>query len=106
MKCPACKFESQHDFDACPSCNIILAKYYKRQEQLAEKKAEAEKPVECPKCKSTQISASKKGFSVGKAIGGALILGPFGLVGGFAGSGDLKLTCIKCGHNWQITPQQ
>jgi ssDNA-binding Zn-finger/Zn-ribbon topoisomerase 1 len=105
-QCPACGHQEAEPFSDCSKCGIIIAKYYKRQQVLAEKKAEAEKPVSCPKCESTQLSANKKGFSVGKAIGGALILGPLGLAGGFAGSNDIKLTCIKCGHNWQVTPQQ
>ncbi|NJK27378.1 MAG: hypothetical protein HC925_00685 [Coleofasciculaceae cyanobacterium SM2_3_26] len=47
-------------------------------------------PVEdavcCPKCRSTQIIIGKKGFGVGKAALGAVLLGPVGLAGGMLGS--------------------
>lgn len=41
----------------------------------------------CPMCKSTQIVANKKGFGLGKAATGGLLLGPVGLLGGIIGSG-------------------
>lgn len=58
--------------------------------------------VYCPKCHSTSLSANKKGFSIGKAIIGAGLLGPFGLTAGNLGSGKVKVTCLNCGH--QFTP--
>lgn len=99
----------------------------KRQEQLREELAELDKerddflrdnpgwsfdaslsprevddsPVRCPVCGSTQIAAAKKGFGVGKAAAGGLLLGPVGLLGGFIGSRKIKITCLKCGHEWR-----
>lgn len=60
-----------------------------------------EEQVKCPKCRSTQITASKKGFGVGKAAAGAVLLGPLGLAGGMIGSNQLLLSCLKCGHQWE-----
>lgn len=57
--------------------------------------------IKCPKCGSTQITAGKKGFGLGKAAGGALLLGPVGLLGGMIGSKKVKITCLKCGHEWK-----
>jgi tellurium resistance protein TerD len=54
--------------------------------------------VKCPKCSSTQITANKKGFGLGKAVAGGLLIDPLGLLGGFAGSGNVKITCLSCGH--------
>ncbi|MEP0911035.1 hypothetical protein NDI45_08915 [Leptolyngbya sp. GB1-A1] len=54
-------------------------------------------PVRCPRCTSTQIGVNKKGFSGGKAIAGAVLLGLLGLAGGFIGAGKMRLTCLKCG---------
>ncbi len=56
----------------------------------------------CPKCRSTQIVANKKGFGLGKAAAGGLILGPVGLLGGLIGSGKIVVTCLKCGNTWKI----
>lgn len=55
----------------------------------------------CPKCHSTSLSADKKGFGVGKAVIGASLLGPLGLTAGNIGSGKIKVTCLKCGHQFK-----
>lgn len=57
--------------------------------------------IKCPECGSNQITASKKGFGLGKAAAGGLLLGPVGLLGGAIGSGKVKITCLKCGHEWK-----
>ncbi len=57
--------------------------------------------VRCPRCGSTQFTANKKGFGLGGAIVGGVLLGPVGLLGGFAGSGQVKITCLNCGHEWE-----
>ncbi len=48
--------------------------------------------VRCPKCKSNQISANKKGFSGIKAIGNVDILG--------SSSNRIIITCLNCGHEF------
>lgn len=64
------------------------------------------KNVKCPKCKSTNIQVlgnNKKGFSVGKAIGGAVLTGGIGVLAGFAGKkGKYDVFCQDCGHRWQM----
>lgn len=47
--------------------------------------------VRCPKCLSKNISANKKGFSVGQAVAG-------GIVGGMIGSNKIQITCLSCGN--------
>lgn len=59
--------------------------------------------IKCPKCKSTQIHASKKGFSVGKAVIGTLTGGILlGAVTGSIGKDKLFLTCLKCNNQFKI----
>lgn len=58
--------------------------------------------VRCPQCGSNQIYADKKGFVLGKAAAGGLLLGPVGLLGGMLGSKKIIITCLKCGHKWSI----
>ena len=56
--------------------------------------------VQCAKVhKLLQI---KKGFGLGKAAAGGLLLGPIGLLGGVIGSGKIIVTCLKCGHKWKV----
>lgn len=56
-------------------------------------------PLFCPICKERtkwiQIDSGSKGFSVGKAAIGGLLLGPVGLLGGALGK---KKTCWYCGN--------
>lgn len=56
--------------------------------------------IRCPKCGSTQLTANKKGFGLGKALIGGVIFGGVGLLGGFLGSNKIKITCLNCGHSW------
>lgn len=60
--------------------------------------------VKCPICGSHMISPieKKKGFGVGKALFGAVLVGPVGLLAGAIGSQKttLKCGCMKCGHVW------
>ncbi|QCJ42262.1 tellurium resistance protein TerD [Bacillus sp. S3] len=56
--------------------------------------------IMCPRCHSTHVRTGKKGFGLGKAAIGGLILGPVGLLGGFIGQNQLKFTCNSCGNNW------
>jgi tellurium resistance protein TerD len=63
--------------------------------------------IKCSRCGSTQIGAGTKGFSLGKAAVGGVLLGPVGLLGGLLGSKETMVTCLKCGHRWNpnvITP--
>jgi TM2 domain-containing membrane protein YozV len=55
----------------------------------------------CPKCRSKQVAYNKKGFGAGRAIGGALLLGPLGLLAGATAKNKILLTCLKCGHRWR-----
>lgn len=60
----------------------------------------AEDPIRCPKCGSEQIGQTTRGFRVKGAAIGIALLGPVGVVGGFAGSQKLKLQCLRCSHCW------
>jgi len=57
--------------------------------------------VSCPLCKSVQLYAGDKGFSLGSAAAGGILFGPVGLLGGFLGSKTVMITCLNCGHKWE-----
>lgn len=57
-------------------------------------------PKKCPMCgeeeKWIQIDETKKGFSVGKAAVGGILLGPVGLIGGALGKKKVAFACGNC----------
>lgn len=55
----------------------------------------------CPKCGSTSLTANKKGFGIGKAVIGASVAGPIGLVAGNIGRQKVTVTCLNCGHQFK-----
>lgn len=60
-------------------------------------------PDKCPMCGEKtnwkMVDERNKGFSVGKAVAGAVLLGPIGLVGGALGKKRQSYYCGKCGFN-------
>jgi hypothetical protein len=60
-------------------------------------------PAHCPRCHSTQVAPvnQKSSFSLGKAVGGTVLVGGIGALAGFAGSNKNKIMCMKCGHTWK-----
>lgn len=55
----------------------------------------------CPKCGSTSLASSKKGFSAGKAAAGVLLAGGLaGAVAGGLGANKVEVTCLNCGHKF------
>lgn len=56
--------------------------------------------LRCPKCRSGQVAAGTKGFGLGKAAAGGLLLGPIGLLGGLIGSKKPTVSCLRCGYQW------
>lgn len=60
-------------------------------------------PDKCPMCgekeKRKLVDSTNKGFSVGKAAVGAVLLGPLGLVGGALGKKKQCYYCGNCGFN-------
>ena len=55
----------------------------------------------CPKCGSTNLHADKKGFSIGKALLGRVLVGGIGFLGGFMGGNKVMITCLNCGHTFK-----
>ena len=57
--------------------------------------------LKCPKCKSTNLTANTKGFGLGKAAVGGILLGPVGLLGGLLGSKKPVFICLNCGNQFE-----
>ena len=56
--------------------------------------------VKCPKCGSEQVTGGSKGFGLGKAVAGGILLGPVGLLGGMIGRKKVMVSCLNCGKRW------
>jgi hypothetical protein len=59
------------------------------------------KKIKCPKCKSEQLTTTKKGFSGTQAVGGAILTGGIGILAGTIGSNKLRISCLACGHQFK-----
>lgn len=84
----------------CPcgnSCISIEGKPYNPQTISSTKDVQ----LKCPKCKSTNLTANTKGFGLGKAAVGGILLGPVGLLGGLFGSKTPVFICLNCGNQFK-----
>ncbi len=63
-------------------------------------------PSKCPMCGESimwkQVDEQKKGFSVGKAAAGAVLLGSIGLVGGALGKKWFVIVAVNVDFNTNI----
>lgn len=76
-------------------------------QSIQKKTVSYKKMAACPNCGNTDIQFlgnNKKGFSVGKAIGGAALTGGIGTLAGFAGKKGKKDSwhCSQCGHLFRL----
>lgn len=111
IQCPHCKSEQEipKEYEGqnikCLSCKtLFLAKEFIPSPPVKPTPLEqpsGPSPIKCPNCGSTQIMGGKKGFSGGKAVGGALILGPLGVLAGLHKSKKIVVGCLSCGHKWE-----
>lgn len=80
----------------------------KRRESILQ--AKLKERMKCPRCGSQNIQLAgthKKGFSVGKAVGGAILTGGAGGIGSLAGftgkqTGQSDWVCLDCGKTFTI----
>ena len=60
-------------------------------------------PIKCPMCGEfnmwKKVDTTKKGFSLGTAAVGGLLLGPVGLLGGALGKKKEFYCCGRCGFS-------
>lgn len=73
-----------------------------QQEQLKLQQKQFASMPKCPRCGSTSLSGNKKGFGVGKAVVGAMALGPLGLMAGNIGAKKVTVTCLSCGKQFKV----
>lgn len=102
--CPFCKSKLRtKQAQQCPKCGRSWHKDRKYSpetnfEETIQNK-ESDNKIKCPKCKSTDLTSNKKGYSFKKGAAGLLI--PGGVLWGFHGRNKIKITCLKCGHTWK-----
>lgn len=71
-----------------------------QEKQLKLQEKQLKRVLQCPKCGSTSLSGNKKGFGIGKAVVGAWLVGPLGLVAGNIGAKKVRVTCMNCGYKF------
>lgn len=64
-------------------------------------------PAKCPQCQAVKewnlVGTSKGGISAGKAVVGAVLLGPIGLAAGALGKKQDVYQCAKCGFTQEYS---
>lgn len=91
INCTECGKEISDKATSCPHCgNPMNQPVPKEEEYLC-----------CPKCHSRELRAEQKGFSGGKALAGAILVGGLGLLAGTDGSKEVQITCLKCGNSFK-----
>ena len=113
MECPKCKKTIKNNSKFCGYCGKKFSVPAKSVEAVskpapvvsvpARQPAYTAPPVQdnvakCPKCGSISLQARKKGVSVGKAVTGALLVGPLGLAAGGIGMNQVEIVCLNCGN--------
>lgn len=94
--------------DSMKQVDVLYATLAMQRQQLEELKKqtrqqaeEEESAAKCPHCGSKSLVANKKGYGIGKGIVGAAIFGPLGLIAGNMGSDKVRMTCLKCGRQYE-----
>jgi hypothetical protein len=82
--CKVCKKEIARTAPSCPNCGVSLPGFN----------------LQCPNCSSANVLLVEKGYSISKAITGAALLGPLGLLGGFSGATNMEYYCPSCKNRW------
>lgn len=102
INCSECGKEVSDKAASCPNCgNPINNNPIKKDVVVNTTSTTNEDLLKCPKCSSTQLTSNKKGFSGGKAVAGAVLTGGIGLLAGTIGSGNVEITCLKCGTKFK-----
>lgn len=98
INCPECGKEVSDKARNCPSCGYPLITSEEQPSVAQTSNSTEEEYLCCPKCMSRELHAEKAGYSGGKAAAGLVLVGGVGLLAGTIGSRDIKITCLKCGH--------
>lgn len=102
-KLEAFRISNQEKINASPAKDRV--ENYKSKKQVIKEKIDVNKQNGIPccfKCGSTYITAQKKGFGVGKALIGAVAVGPLGVAAGGINKNKIKLTCLNCGNQFKV----
>lgn len=110
-KCPNCgEYTANYKDEFCDICGcswnvspMVIKKILPADEIYTTPKPfnkVKEEQIKCPNCNSVNLTFNKNGYSAGKAAAGVILTGGVGLLGGFIGSKNIRITCLKCGNSW------
>ena len=108
INCPECGKQISDKAKSCPNCgmsindvpddNLITTYEDMIDDDINDSFKEADDDyLVCPNCGSRKLHIGQKGFSIGKAVAGAVAFGGIGILAGTIGSKKIKATCLECG---------
>lgn len=105
-RCPGCGTYSSGNF--CSACGRSLSgtaspaqPVYAPVQPIYVQTSSTHPMVGCPKCGSTGVISTTRGFSWGLAILGFFLLPGFGILLGFCGRRSRRYQCRSCGKKWK-----
>ena len=100
--CPGCGAQASGNF--CSVCGRKLTGAASPAQSVCQvypRSARTGPVAGCPKCGSTDVISTPRGFSWGLAILGFFLIPGFGLLLGFCGSRKKRYQCRGCGKKWK-----
>lgn len=101
MYCQQCGKEISETAIFCPNCGTKKNDVPSKKAISFKETTNNDNLLQCPKCRSTQLTDGKKGFSGGKAVAGAVLTGGIGILAGTIGSNKTIITCLNCGKKFK-----
>lgn len=100
VSCPKCGKSVSDKTLECIYCGCLIPRRSSSSNRITYTEPK-ENVAKCPWCGSTSIQAVKKGFGLGRAALGTLVVGPLvGVAAGLAGSNKIQRVCLNCGKKW------
>ena len=102
MTCPNCGAQTNSPF--CPHCGAAQTTETAAQQTIHIHQTSdwnSSYLARCPRCHSSSIHCTKRGFSFGWGLLGFFLIPVVGVLLGCIGSKKIRCHCLNCGKRWK-----